>query len=253
MLATKFGIVRDAHDPSVRSINGRPDYVRSACEASLKRLDVDHIDLYYLHRVDPGTPIEDTVAAMAALVKEGKVRYLGLSEASAATIRRAHRVHPISALQSEYSLWTRDVEDEILPTLRALGVGLVPYSPLGRGFLAGRFQQFEEIAPGDFRQQSPRFVGENFAKNLALVEQVRRIAAERNCTPAQLALAWLLAQGPDIVPIPGTTSPARLAENLGAAAVVLSDAERARIDAVAPKGVAAGERYDQAGMRLVNA
>ena len=252
VIATKFGIVRDPHNPAARGANGRPDYVRASCEGSLKRLGVDCIDLYYQHRVDPATPIEETVGAMAELVRAGKVRYLGLSEAAAATIRRAHAVHPITALQTEYSLWSRDPEDEILPTLRELGIGLVPYSPLGRGFLAGRFKRYEDLAADDYRRNSPRFQGDNFAKNLALVEQISEIAAGKACTPSQLALAWLLAQGEDIVPIPGTTSLSRLDENLGAAEVQLSAAELQRIDAVAPKHIAAGGRYPQAAVALLN-
>jgi aryl-alcohol dehydrogenase-like predicted oxidoreductase len=252
VIATKFGIVRDPDDPTKRGVSGKPEYVRSSCEASLKRLGVDHIDLYYQHRVDPQTPIEETVGAMAELVKQGKVRYLGLSEAAAATVRRAHQVHPISALQSEYSLWNRDPEDEILPALRELGIGFVPYSPLGRGFLAGRFKRFEDLAADDFRRKSPRFMGANFDKNLALVEQVKKMAQEKQCTASQLALAWLLAQDPHIVPIPGTTRVERLEENLGALKLKLDAGDLRRIEAVAPKGVAAGGRYDEAGMRLVN-
>jgi aryl-alcohol dehydrogenase-like predicted oxidoreductase len=213
VLATKFGIVREP-GATTRGVNGSPDYVRAACEASLKRLGVDVIDLYYQHRVDPRVPIEETVGAMAQLVTQGKVRYLGLSEAAPATLRRAHKVHPISALQTEYSLWSRDPEDEILPTVRELGIGFVPYSPLGRGFLAGRFRKLEDLAADDWRRESPRFQGENFSKNLAVLEQINLIAKEKGCTPSQLALAWLLAQGTDIVPIPGTTNPARLEENL---------------------------------------
>jgi aryl-alcohol dehydrogenase-like predicted oxidoreductase len=218
----------------------------------LKRLGVETIDLYYQHRVDPAVPIEDTVGAMAELVRAGKVRYLGLSEAAPATIRRAHKVHPISALQTEYSLWSRDPEDEILPTLRELGIGFVPYSPLGRGFLAGRFRRLEDIAEGDWRRDSPRFQGENFARNLAVVAEIERIAVEKHCTPSQLALAWLLAQDSFIVPIPGTTSDARLQENLSAAQVELSDAEMQRIEAVAPRGIVSGTRYGADMMRLLN-
>jgi aryl-alcohol dehydrogenase-like predicted oxidoreductase len=249
-LATKFGIHRSPDGKS--QIIGRPEYVRQACEDSLRRLKVEHIDLYYQHRVDPTVPIEETVGAMAELVRAGKVRYLGLSEAAAGTIRRAHAVHPISAVQSEYSLWTRDPEDEVLPTCRELGIGFVAYSPLGRGFLTGKFQRFEDLAPDDFRRHSPRFQGENFAKNLALVEKVRELALELHCTPAQLALAWLLTQGADIVPIPGTTRIATLEENVGAVGVALGAAVLARIEALAPKGVAAGARYPEMAMRMLN-
>ena len=251
VLATKFGIQRGA-DGSLLRINGRPEYVRSACEASLQRLGVESIDLYYQHRVDRTVPIEETVGAMAELVREGKVRFLGLSEASPATIRRAHAVHPISALQSEYSLWTRDPEDAALPACRELGIGFVPYSPLGRGFLTGRFRSFEDLPEGDYRRSSPRFQGENFPKNLDLVAKIEEIAREKGCTPAQLALAWLLAQGADVVPIPGTKSRARLEENAGALAVSLSPADLARVDAVAPKGAAAGPRYPEMAMKAVD-
>jgi aryl-alcohol dehydrogenase-like predicted oxidoreductase len=249
VLATKFGIVRE---PGAVGVNGSAQYVQSACEASLKRLGVEVIDLYYQHRVDPKTPIEETVGAMAELVRQGKVRYLGLSEAAAATVRRAHKVHPISALQTEYSLWSRDPEDEILPTVRELNVGFVPYSPLGRGFLAGRFRNLEDLAADDWRRESPRFQGENFAKNLAVLEQINALAAQKHCTPSQLALAWLLAQGENIVPIPGTTSLKRLEENLGATAVALSAAELKQIDAVSPQGVATGPRYHPSMSRLLN-
>jgi aryl-alcohol dehydrogenase-like predicted oxidoreductase len=251
VLATKFGIVREP-GAATRGANGHPDYVRSSCEGSLKRLDVDYIDLYYQHRVDPKIPIEETVGAMAQLIAQGKVRYLGLSEAAPATIRRAHKVHPISALQTEYSLWSRDPEDEILPTIRELGIGFVPYSPLGRGFLAGRFRNLDDLAADDWRRESPRFQGENFAKNLAVLDQINRIASEKGCTPSQLALAWLLAQGTDVVPIPGTTSEVRLQENLGAPNVALSAGELERIEAVAPKGVATGQRYHPGMMQLLN-
>jgi aryl-alcohol dehydrogenase-like predicted oxidoreductase len=251
VLATKFALVREAGS-NIRSVNGKPEYVRAACEGSLKRLGVDTIDLYYQHRVDPAVPIEETVGAMSELVRQGKVRYLGLSEASPATIRRAHAVHPITALQTEYSLWSRDPEDEILPTLRELGIGFVPYSPLGRGFLAGRFRTAEDLAPDDWRRQSPRFQGENFTKNLDVVAQIQALAEAKRCTPSQLALAWLLAKGPDVVPIPGTTNPDRLAENIGAGAVTLTAADLASIDAVAPQGVAAGERYHPSMMGLLN-
>lgn len=250
-LATKFGNVRD-ESGKMLGINGRPEYVRAACEASLRRLGVDHIDLYYQHRVDPNTPIEETVGAMADLVREGKVRYLGLSEAAPATIRRAHAVHPIAALQTEYSLWSRDVEDEILPVCRELGIGFVPYSPLGRGFLTGQIRKFEDLEEGDFRRLSPRFQGDNFAKNLDLVAKIEEIAGEKDCTPSQLALAWLLAQGEDIVPIPGTKRRTYLEDNVGAIGVKLSREDLARIDETAPKGAAAGNRYPDASMRTVN-
>jgi len=251
VLATKFGNVRGA-DGAFLGISGKPEYVQKACDASLRRLGVDHIDLYYQHRVDRSVPIEDTVGAMAELVRAGKVRHLGLSEASPATIRRAHAVHPITALQTEYSLWSRDPEDEILPTVRALGIGFVAYSPLGRGFLTGRFKRFEDLPADDFRRRSPRFVGENFAKNLELVERVRAIAAEKGVPASQLALAWVLARGQDIVPIPGTTDRKHLEENVAAAEIALSAEDLQRIDAVAPKGVAAGARYQEAGMANVN-
>ena len=243
VLATKFGIVRDADDPSRRGVEGRPEYVRKSIEGSLGRLGVDHVDLYYQHRVDPDTPIEDTVGAMAELVREGKVRYLGLSEAAPDTLRRAHAIHPISALQTEYSLWSRDPEDEVLPTVRELGIGFVAYSPLGRGFLSGRFQSPEDLEEGDFRLRNPRFQGENFQRNLELVERVREIAEEKNATPAQLALAWVLAQGEDIVPIPGTKRRERLEENVAALDVELTDADLERIEAAFPKGATAGDRY----------
>ena len=252
VLATKFGNVRDPNDPTRRSINGRPEYVRQACDGSLRRLGVDHIDLYYQHRVDPSTPIEDTVGAMADLVREGKVRYLGLSEAATDTIRRAHRVHPISAVQMEYSLWTRDPEDGVLATCRELGIGFVAYSPLGRGFLTGQIKRPEDLADDDFRRHNPRFQGENFRKNLELVARVEAIAREKSCTPAQLALAWVMARGDDIVPIPGTRHRKRLEENVGALSVTLSAADLRRLDEVAPKGVAAGERYAEGGMRTLN-
>src|SRR5213079_744902 len=239
-------------DPQVRGVNGRPEYVRASCEGSLKRLGVDHIDLYYQHRVDPTVPIEDTVGALAELVWQGKVRYIGLSEAAPATLRRAHAVHPITALQTEYSLWSRDPEDEVLPTCRELGIGFVAYSPLGRGFLTGRFQKFEELPPGDFRRGSPRFQGTNFQKNLDLVRKVEEIAREKGCTPAQLALTWLLARGNDIVPIPGTKQRARLEENAQSVGIALTKSDLARIDAVAPKGVAAGARYAETGMQLLD-
>src|SRR5213594_515570 len=240
-VATKFGFVRRP-DGSWAGVSGRPEYVRQACDASLARLGVDHIDLYYQHRVDPGVPIEETVGAMAELVRAGKVRYLGLSEAAPATVRRAHAVHPISALQTEYSLWSRDPEDEIIPTCRSLGVGFVPYSPLGRGFLTGRFQKFEDLPADDYRRNHPRFQGENFQKNLDLVKRVEQIAREKGCTPGQLALAWVLAQGKDIVPIPGTKRRKYLEENAGALAVKLTAADLRRIDGVVPKGAVAGSR-----------
>ncbi len=252
IIATKFGNVRDPKDPTKRSINGRPEYVKQACEGSLKRLGVDTIDLYYQHRVDPSTPIEDTVGAMADLVREGKVRYLGLSEAAVNTIRRAHKVHPITAVQTEYSLWTRDPEEGLLDALRTLGIGFVAYSPLGRGFLTGQIKRIEDLAEDDFRRQNPRFQGENFQKNLELVAKVEEIAKEHRCTPAQLGLAWVLAQGDDIVPIPGTRHPKRVEENVGALNVVLSENDLRRIDAAAPKGAAAGARYPEGGMKAVN-
>ncbi|MFZ5850452.1 MAG: aldo/keto reductase [Actinomycetota bacterium] len=242
VLATKFGNERRPDGSWVR-VNGTPEYVRRAADASLHRLGVDHIDLYYQHRVDPTVPIEDTVGAMAELVAAGKVRYLGLSEAAPATVRRGHAVHPITALQTEYSLWSRDPEDEVLPTVRALGIGFVAYSPLGRGFLTGRFRRFEDLPADDYRRRSPRFQGENFARNLELVARVEEIAAARSVTPGQLALAWLLAQGDDIVPIPGTKRLSYLAENLAAAEIRLTADELARIDEAAPRGAASGERY----------
>jgi aryl-alcohol dehydrogenase-like predicted oxidoreductase len=250
-LATKFAIVRDRTNPAARGISGRPDYVRSACDASLKRLRVDTIDLYYQHRVDPDTPIEETVGAMAELVRAGKVRHLGLSEASVDTIRRAHKVHPIAALQTEYSLWSRDPEEAILPVTRELGIAFVAYSPLGRGFLTGQFKKFEDLEADDYRRHSPRFQGENFQKNLDLVGQVEAIAKEKKCTAGQLALAWLLAQGEDIVPIPGTKRRKYLEENAGASAVKLTAKDLQRIDEVAPHGAAAGQRYPEAMMKLV--
>jgi len=252
VLATKFGIVRDPTQPMIRGIDGTPDYVRQSCEGSLKRLGVDVIDLYYQHRVDPDTPIEDTVGAMAQLVKEGKVRYLGLSEAGAQTLRRACTVHPIAALQSEYSLWTRDPEDEILATCRALGIGLVAYSPLGRGFLCGQITRFEDLDADDYRRFQPRFQGDNFTKNLELVERIRSMASAKQCTPSQLALAWVLAQGEDIVAIPGTKRRKYLEENLGALEVTLTPADLADIERIAPRGVAAGTRYPEAMMGFVN-
>ncbi|HEX9241246.1 MAG TPA: aldo/keto reductase [Anaeromyxobacter sp.] len=251
VLATKFGNQRGA-DGAFLGVNGKPEYVRACCDASLRRLGVERIDLYYQHRVDPKVPIEETVGAMAELVRAGKVRFLGLSEAAPETIRRAAKVHPISALQTEYSLWSRDPEDEILPTIRALGIGFVPYSPLGRGFLTGRFQRFEDLPETDYRRSSPRFQGENFEKNLRLVERIRELASEKGVKPSQLALAWVLAQGKDVAPIPGTTTRAHLEENVAAAAIALSTEDLARIDRVAPKGAAAGDRYHAAGMATLN-
>jgi aryl-alcohol dehydrogenase-like predicted oxidoreductase len=250
-LATKFGI-RRGPDGSMLGISGHPEYVRQACDASLKRLGVDHIDLYYQHRFDPTVPIEDTVGAMAELVTEGKVRHLGMSEASPATLRRAAAVHPIAALQTEYSLWTRDVEPEILPTCRELGIGLVPYSPLGRGFLTGAFKTPDDLPEDDWRRANPRFQGENFRYNLHLAERIRNLAESKGCTPAQLALAWLLAQGPDVVPIPGTRHVERLEENAGAINVELTEADLAHIDEVLPPGLAQGMRYPEAAMRFVD-
>jgi len=252
VLATKFGIVRDPKNPNVRGVNGKPDYVRSSCEGSLRRLGVETIDLYYQHRVDPNTPIEETVGAMAQLVKEGKVRHLGLSEASPQTLRRATKVHPIAALQSEYSLWTRDPEQEILPTCRELGIGFVAYSPLGRGFLTGQIKRFEDLAADDYRRFSPRFQGENFQKNLDLVRRVEEIAAEKKCKPSQLALAWVLAQGEDVGPIPGTKHRKYLEENVAALDVKLTEDDLRRIDEVIPHDAAAGSRYPEHMMQLVN-
>jgi aryl-alcohol dehydrogenase-like predicted oxidoreductase len=251
-LATKFAIVRDRLKPDVRGVSGKPEYVRASCDASLKRLGVDTIDLYYQHRVDPSTPIEDTVGAMAELVRAGKVKYLGLSEASPASIRRAHAVHPIAALQTEYSLWTRDPEDEVLNTTRELGIAFVAYSPLGRGFLTGQFKKFEDITSDDYRRFSPRFQGDNFKKNLDLVSRVEQLAKENHCTPSQLALAWLLTRGKDIIPIPGTKRRRYLEENAAALDVKLSSKDLCRIEEVAPKGVAAGQRYPEAMMALIN-
>src|SRR5579875_1821138 len=252
VLATKFGIVRDPENPSSRAINGRPDYVRRACDASLGRLGIDHIDLYYQHRVDPNVPIEETVGAMAELVSAGKVRHLGLSEAAPATIRRAHATHPITALQTEYSLWTRDPEQEILPTVRELGIGFVAYSPLGRGFLTGRFKTIDDLPRDDWRRTNPRFQGENFQKNLKLAEEVKAIAQEKHCTPSQLALAWLLAQGDDIVPIPGTKQLAYLEENVKAAEIRLSQHDLDRLAKAFPPGAAWGTRYPAMAMAAVN-
>jgi len=253
VLATKFGIVRDPANKMLRGINGKPDYVRAACDASLKRLGIDTIDLYYQHRVDPQTPIEDTVGAMAELVRAGKVRWLGLSEAGSATLQRAMAVHPISALQSEYSLWTRDPEDGVLATCRELGIGFVPYSPLGRGFLTGEIRRFEDLAEDDYRRFSPRFQAENFQKNLDLVARVQAIAKEKGCSAAQLALAWVMAQGKDVVPIPGTKRRKYLEENVAALDVKLTADDLRRIDEVAPAGAAAGPRYPEFMMAFVNA
>ncbi len=252
ILATKFGNVRGS-DGAFLGVNGKPEYVRQACEASLRRLRVPTIDLYYQHRVDPQVPIEETVGAMARLVEEGKVRYLGLSEASAATIRRAHKTYPLAALQTEYSLWTRDPEDEILSMCRELGIGFVAYSPLGRGFLTGTIRRFEDLAPDDYRRRSPRFQEENFQRNLDLVTHIQRLAAEKHCQPSQLALAWVLAQGEDIVPIPGTKRRTYLEENLGALEVQFTAGDLARINEIAPPGIAAGLRYPEPMMKRVNA
>jgi len=252
VLATKFGIVRDPSDPSARSVSGKPEYVRQACEASLRRLGIDTIDLYYQHRVDPNTPIEDTVRAMANLVKDGKVRYLGLSEASANTLRRAVKVHPIAALQTEYSLWTRDPEDQILPTCRELGIGFVAYSPLGRGFLTGQFKRVEDLPADDYRRSSPRFQGDNFQRNLDLVRRVEEIAKKKGCKPSQLALAWVLAQGDDIVPIPGTKRRKYLEENAAALDVQLSADDLRRLAEFFPQGAASGQRYTEQMMKAVN-
>ncbi|CAN5672336.1 aldo/keto reductase [soil metagenome] len=251
VLATKFGNERE-EDGTMLGVNGRPDYVRKACDASLRRLGVDHIDLYYQHRVDPDTPVEETWGTMKDLVDAGKVRYLGISEAAPETIRKAHSVHPITALQTEYSLWSRDVEDEILPTCRELGIGFVPYSPLGRGFLTGQIQSPDDFDEDDFRRGSPRFQGENFRKNLDLVERAREISSAKGVTPGQLALAWLLARGRDVVPIPGTKRRKYLEENVGSLDVELTEEDLRRIDEAAPAGAAAGERYPEAGMQTVN-
>ena len=251
VLATKFGNQR-GEDGSFLGVNGRPEYVRKSCDGSLQRLGVDHIDLYYQHRVDRTVPIEETVGAMAQLVEQGKVRFLGLSEASPITIQRANAEYPITALQTEYSLWTRDPEDEVLPLCRKLGIGFVAYSPLGRGFLTGRFRSFEDLPEDDYRRNSPRFQGDNFQKNLDLVERVGEIARSKQCTPAQLALAWLLAQGEDIVPIPGTKQRRYLEENIKALDVEVTPADLERIQEVAPMGAASGERYHEAGMKTIN-
>ena len=251
VLATKFGIVRDMNGNFI-GVSGRPAYVRQACDASLQRLGVEVIDLYYQHRVDPDTPIEETVGAMAELVRTGKVRYLGLSEAAPATLRRASATHPIAALQTEYSLWSREPEDEIIPTCRALGIGFVAYSPLGRGFLTGQIRRIEDLAPDDWRRTSPRFQGEDFHRNLELVERIRGIANQKRCPPAQLALAWLFAQGEDIVPIPGTKRREYLKENVGALEITLTEGDLTRIAEIAPRGAAVGARYPELGMQAVN-
>ncbi len=252
VLATKFGVVRDPVNAAIRGVSGKPDYVKKCCEASLKRLGVEHIDLYYQHRVDPNTPIEETVGALAQLVKEGKVRHIGLSEAGANTLRRAVKVHPIAALQTEYSLWTRDPEREILAACRELGIGFVAYSPLGRGFLAGQFKKFEDLAADDYRRFSPRFQGENFQKNLDLVKKVMEIAREKGCEPSQLALAWVLAQGDDIVPIPGTKRRKYLEENAAAVDLQLTPDDLRRLNEVFPSGAASGLRYPESMMTLIN-
>jgi aryl-alcohol dehydrogenase-like predicted oxidoreductase len=251
VLATKFGIVRDPAQPHLRGVNGQPEYVRSACEASLNRLGVGTIDLYYQHRVDPKTPIEDTVGALADLVQEGKVRFIGLSEASPETLKRACAIHPVTALQTEYSLWSRDPEDLILQTCRDLGVGFVAYSPLGRGFLAGKIQRYEDLAPDDYRRNSPRFQGQNFQRNLDLVRRIEQIAAQKGCTASQLALAWVLAQGKEIVPIPGTKRRKYLEENIAALEIKLTAEDLRQIEAMSPKGAAAGQRYPEHMMQLV--
>ena len=251
VLATKFGNER-AEDGSYLGVNGRPEYVLKSCDDSLRRLGVEHIDLYYQHRVDRSVPIEETVGAMARLVERGKVLHLGLSEAAPDTIRRAQREHPITALQTEYSLWTRDPEDEVLPLCRELGIGFVAYSPLGRGFLTGRFRTIDDLAPDDYRRNTPRFQGDNFRKNLELVERVKEIAKRKQCTPSQLALAWVLAQGDDVVPLFGTKRRQYLEENIRALEVELTRSDLDELDEVAPKGVAAGDRYNEAGMRTIN-
>ena len=252
VLATKFGIVRDASNPNIRGVSGKPDYVKKSCEGCLKRLGVEHIDLYYQHRVDPNTPIEETVGAMAELVKEGKIRHIGLSEAGVKTLRRAAKAHPIAALQTEYSLWTRDPEHEILAACRELGIGFVAYSPLGRGFLTGRFNKFEDLAADDYRRFSPRFQGDNFQKNLDLVKRVEEIAREKKCQPSQLALAWVLAQGDDVVPIPGTKRRKYLEENAAAVDLKLTADDLRRLSEVFPSGAAAGMRYPEHVMSLIN-
>ena len=251
VIATKFGIVRDPNDPTKRGISGKPDYVRASCEGSLKRLKIDTIDLYYQHRVDTSTPIEETVGEMKRLVEEGKIRHIGLSEAGPETLRRACTVHPITALQTEYSLWTRDPEDDVLATCRELGIGFVAYSPLGRGFLTGEIKRFEDLAPDDFRRMSPRFQGENFGKNLELVHKVDALAKAKGCTTAQLALAWVLAQGEDVVPIPGTKRRKYLEDNVGSLNVTLTALDLQKLEEVAPKGAAAGLRYPEMAMRTI--
>lgn len=252
LLATKFGILRDLKDPNVRGLSGKPSYVASACEASLKRLDVDVIDLYYLHRVDPLTPIEETVAAMGELVKAGKVKTLGLSEVTVSTLRKAHNVHPITAVQSEYSLWSREPEEEMLEACKELGIAFVPYSPLGRGFLTGQIKKFEDLAQDDWRRLSPRFMGDNFNKNLKLVKKLEVLAKTKGCTTSQLALAWVIAQGDNLFSIPGTKHIKYLEENIGALSVTFTKEEMIEIDTIAPKDVAAGTRYTEAGMKIVN-
>ena len=253
MIATKFGIVRDPADPKARGVNGKPEYIRKSCESSLRRLGTDYIDLYYQHRVDPNTPIEETVGGLADLVKEGKIRHIGLSEASVKTIRRAAKVHSITALQTEYSLWSRDPEDEILATCRELGIGFVAYSPLGRGFLTGQIKRFEDFAPDDFRRGITRFQGDNFQKNVDLVAKVEEIAKQKGCTPSQLALAWVLAQGDDIVPIPGTRRRTRLEENLKSVDVRLTGEDLRQIEETFPRGIVSGERYSEQMMKLIDA
>ena len=252
VLATKFGIVRDPANPSVRGVSGKPDYVRASCEASLRRLGVDAIDLYYQHRVDPATPIEETVGALAQLVRGGKIRHIGLSEASPQTLRRAVKIHPITALQTEYSLWSREPEDELLATCRELGIGFVAYSPLGRGFLTGQFKRFGDLPADDYRRFSPRFQGENFQRNLDLVRRVEEIAKEKSCKPSQLALAWVLAQDKNIIPIPGTKRRKYLEENVAAIDLKLTTEDLRRIDEIFPTGAAAGDRYPEHMMRIVN-
>jgi aryl-alcohol dehydrogenase-like predicted oxidoreductase len=251
IVATKFGIVRGP-DPKSRGVNGRPEYVKASCEGSLKRLGIDTIDLYYQHRVDPNVPIEDTIGAMADLVRAGKVRYLGMSEASPQTIRRAFAVHPIAALQTEYSLWSRDPEDDVLPTVRELGIGFVAYSPLGRGLLTGQIRGFEDLADDDFRRLSPRFNGENFKKNLEVVDRIHEMAKRKGCTSAQLSLAWVMARGSDIVPIPGTKRRKYLEENAAAAGIVLTAGDLTQIEEVSPRGAVAGERYHEGAMRFID-
>ncbi len=251
-LATKFGIVRNPNNPKLRGLNGKPDYVKKSCEGSLKRLQVEMIDLYYLHRVDPDTPIEETVGAMGELVREGKIRAIGLSEVSPTTLRRAMKVHPVSAVQSEYSLWSRDPEDGILAICKEFEIGFVAYSPLGRGFLTGKIRNFDDLAADDFRRSSPRFQGDNFQKNLELVSRIESMAREKGCTPSQLALAWVIARGNNIFPIPGTKHVKYLEENVGALQVKLTPADMETIDSIAPKGVAAGLRYPESGMKVVN-